>query len=391
MGTAAVPAATCSYDIQRAPMDHRNAFNTARSSNNVPSAGQRLIAIDAIVDVIFSFSTPRTIIALAQTRRASYLIAASYFRAAYNPERFLHQFLPDPTDVRAFRSLQAKTCVVVYGKTVRNFLARAPFTDTEMDLSVDGSYATRVNEFLTGAGYDMEAREKDSVFTKEEDGQLVRKIVLRIEKRSATRDLVRGFPSGTWRAAASRNKNNSLADFTEFTDVLTFDGAYSLFPAQYDKPNIENPLASAELPQPIPQPIYRSFSDRSSWVVSFEKTNIVPPRLAFGVPAPVRDPLYTSSCVLAYKCDLELPSDVIWLRAVVFRSPRLKFTHAICCSRLREFVQQLLTRLVLAYPERAKLWYAIRIPSLELHIFLSASCAASTLRWRNSCVFSLKG
>jgi hypothetical protein len=319
-------------------MDHRNAFNTARSSNNVPSAGQRLIAIDAIVDVIFSFSTPRTIIALAQTRRASYLIAASYFRAAYNPERFLHQFLPDPTDVRAFRSLQAKTCVVVYGKTVRNFLARAPFTDTEMDLSVDGSYATRVNEFLTGAGYDMEAREKDSVFTKEEDGQLVRKIVLRIEKRSATRDLVRGFPS-------------------EFTDVLTFDGAYSLFPAQYDKPNIENPLASAELPQPIPQPIYRSFSDRSSWVVSFEKTNIVPPRLAFGVPAPVRDPLYTSSCVLAYKCDLELPSDVIWLRAVVFRSPRLKFTHAICCSRLREFVQQLLTRLVLAYPERAKLCF----------------------------------
>jgi hypothetical protein len=85
-------------------------------------------------------------------------IAASYFRAAYNPERFLHQFLPDPPDVRAFRSLQAETGVVVYGKAVRNFLARAPFTDTEMGLSVDGSYAPRVNEFLTGAGYGVETQ-----------------------------------------------------------------------------------------------------------------------------------------------------------------------------------------------------------------------------------------
>jgi hypothetical protein len=52
---------------------------------------------------------------LSQTCRAAYPIAASYFRVAYNPERFLQQFLPDPPDVRAFRSLQAETGVVVYG------------------------------------------------------------------------------------------------------------------------------------------------------------------------------------------------------------------------------------------------------------------------------------
>jgi hypothetical protein len=193
-------------------MGHRKAFKTrrpARPSSSVPSAGQRLIAIDAIVDVIFSFSTPRTIIALSRTCRAAHPIAASYFRVAYNPERFLQQFLPDPPDVRAFRSLQAEIGVVVYGKAVRSFLARVQFTDTEMGLSVDGSHAPRVNEFLTGAGYDVETRKEESVFTKKgKDGQITRKIVLRIEPPEpfTTLDKVRDFPSGTWRAAASQNK-----------------------------------------------------------------------------------------------------------------------------------------------------------------------------------------
>jgi hypothetical protein len=206
MGTAAVP---CSYDIQLDPMDRRKAFNTrrpAQPSNSVPSAGQRLIAIDAIVDVIFSFSTPRTIIALSQTCRAAYPIAASYFRVAYNPERFLQQFLPDLPDVRAFRSLQAETGVVVYGTAVRKFLARAPLTDTEMALSVDESHAPRVNEFLTGAGYDVESRKMESVFTKKgKDEQILRKIMLRIgpPEPFATLDKPRDFPSGMWRTATS--------------------------------------------------------------------------------------------------------------------------------------------------------------------------------------------
>src|ERR1700677_1236880 len=134
-------------------MDRFNYRRPVRPSASVPSAGQHLIAIDAIVDMIFSFSTPRTIIALSHTCRAAHPIAASYFRVAYNPERFPRHFLPELPDARAFRSLQVETGVVVYGKAVRSFLARAPLTDTEMGLSVDGSYAPRVNEFLTGAGY----------------------------------------------------------------------------------------------------------------------------------------------------------------------------------------------------------------------------------------------
>jgi DNA-dependent RNA polymerase auxiliary subunit epsilon len=146
-----------------------------------PSLGQRLLAIDAIVDVIFSFSTPRTIISLSKTCRAVGPIVASYFRVAYNPEYFLRQFLPDPPVARAFRTLQAETGVIIFGKAAFNFFARAPFTETAMSLYVDGSYASQVNDFLTNAGYDVETHEGEFVFFKEgENGQVIYKIVLQV-------------------------------------------------------------------------------------------------------------------------------------------------------------------------------------------------------------------
>lgn len=97
----------------------------------------------------------------------------------------------------------------------------------------------------------------------------------------------------------------------------------------------------------------------------------MPPQLAFGVSAPVRDPLYTSSCVLVWPSQKngngpERPAAVIQLRGIVLRSRLLKLAQVICCPRLSQFVQQFLTRLVLAYPERASLWYAI--PSLKLDV-----------------------
>jgi hypothetical protein len=80
--------------------------------------------------------------------------------------------------------------------------------------------------------------------------------------------------------------------------------------------------------------------------------------------APVRDPLYTSSCVLVWPSQKQKdgnsparPHPVIQLRGIVFRSRLLNLAHVICSPRLSQFVQQFLARLVLAYPERATLWY----------------------------------
>ena len=164
--------------------------------------------------------------------------------------------------------------------------------------------------------------------------------------------------------------------FTEFTDVLTFDGAYSLFPAQYDEP-IGDPVALSEPPQPCLKPVYRGYSDRSSWVVTFDKTNVVPPQLVFGTSTLVRDPLYTSSSILVWSSQTDGPKchrTVIQLRGVVLRSGLLRLAHVMCCPKLSQFVQQFLTRLVLAYPERANSWYAICPPSRNCRLLIS-SCA----------------
>ena len=100
--------------------------------------------------------------------------------------------------------------------------------------------------------------------------------------------------------------------------------------------------------------MYRSFSDRSSWVVTFEQSPIVPLQLAFGTSLPVRDPLYTSSLLVSPPRGrpIEQYGD-IQLCGVVLRLRLLRLTHTICCVELSQFVQQFLTRLVIAHPGRS--------------------------------------
>jgi hypothetical protein len=81
---------------------------------------------------------------------------------------------------------------------------------------------------------------------------------------------------------------------------------------------------------------------------------MVLPRLAFGTSLPVRDSLYTSSLTVS------LPHEQSDMRrvntqlcGVVLRSRLLRLAHVICCSELSQFVQQFLTRQVLAYPGRS--------------------------------------
>jgi hypothetical protein len=171
---------------------------------NFPSPGQRIILIDAILDVIFSFSTPRTIINVSKTCRAAHPIAASYFRAAYKPERLLRRFLPDPASVRAFRTLQAETGLTIFGKAANDFLARASPASTDttatMSLYVDNPYASDVNDFFTGAGYDVEMCEHEIVFLKTgKDDQIINKAILHVGQPDSfdSIDKPRILPIGT--------------------------------------------------------------------------------------------------------------------------------------------------------------------------------------------------
>ena len=177
----------------------------ASSTYVLPSPGQRIIVIDAILDMIFSFSTSRTIINLSKTCRAARPIAASYFRAAYKPERLLQRFLTDPTIVRAFRTLQAETGLTIIGNAAYDFLARASFTsadDTtaEMSLYVDKSYVTVVYNFFTDVGYNVEMREHELVFVKTRgEDQVISQIVLQVSQPDSfdSVDKPRNLPIGT--------------------------------------------------------------------------------------------------------------------------------------------------------------------------------------------------
>jgi hypothetical protein len=148
-------------------------------------------------------------------------------------------------------------------------------------------------------------------------------------------------------------------------DVITFDGAYSLFPARYDD-ELSGESATPTAKQTPPpylarlKPMYRSFSDRSSWVVTFEQqttsVRVPPPQLAFGTSLPPRDPLYTSSLLVSPPKGPGGPTlrhRDIQLCGVVLRSRLLRLTHVLCCAELSQFVQQFLTRLVIAHPGRA--------------------------------------
>jgi hypothetical protein len=177
----------------------------ASNTHDLPSPGQRIIVIDAILDIIFSFSTPRTIINLSKTCRAACPIAASYFRAAYKPERLLQRFLPDYTLVRAFRTLQVETGLAIIGKAAYDFLARASFTGTDattaaMSLYVDKSYVPVVNNFFTSAGYDVETREQGLVFFRAGvDDQVISQIVLQVSEPDSfdSVDKLRALPIGS--------------------------------------------------------------------------------------------------------------------------------------------------------------------------------------------------
>lgn len=141
---------------------------------------------------------------------------------------------------------------------------------------------------------------------------------------------------------------------TDFIDVVTFDGAYSLFPAQYDEEPIGESMTPVKHPLGRWKETYRSFSDRASWVVTFEQSHTVPPQLAFGTSMPPRDPLYTSSFLVSSPegRSIEEYHDIS-LYGVVLRSRPLRLTHIMCCVDLSQFVQQFLTRLVIAHPERS--------------------------------------
>jgi hypothetical protein len=128
--------------------------------------------------------------------------------------------------------------------------------------------------------------------------------------------------------------------------------------------------------------MYRSFSDRSSWVVTFDQQTPVvsPPQLAFGRPCR-RAARYTRASLLVAPTRGHFAEPCIQLQGVVLRSRLLRLTNILGCVQLSQFVQQFLIRLVIAHPGRSNSQRVSELdpswfPDCHARLYLSACACA---------------
>jgi hypothetical protein len=136
------------------------------------------------------------------------------------------------------------------------------------------------------------------------------------------------------------------------------------FPSNTTSPIIVDPLVLSELPQPsaaadIPQLLRPLQLGRLVRQDERRPAQIGLRRVRPSAPPSIHEQLGIGVAVSRDRYGPGLPGAVLQLRGIVLHSRLLKLSHVICCPRLSQFVQQFLTRLVLAYPERATLWYAL--------------------------------
>ncbi|ETW83700.1 hypothetical protein HETIRDRAFT_415457 [Heterobasidion irregulare TC 32-1] len=114
------------------------------------TATQKAIRNQAVLDAIFSYSSPGTILRMSRTCRRIKDLVDSYIRAAFNINRHLSRYFPDPI---AFRSMQARTASLLSGSNALQFLDRTTYPDTDLDLYVFQECTGEVGRFMLENGY----------------------------------------------------------------------------------------------------------------------------------------------------------------------------------------------------------------------------------------------
>lgn len=106
-----------------------------------------------IYDILLSCLSPRSLVWLALTCRATYFAVADFKTRAFNVNRHFSRYFTDPI---AFRSLQAKTNTLVSGSDVLQFLDRTFYPDSDLDVYTHPGHSFEVAQFLVEAqGYEF--------------------------------------------------------------------------------------------------------------------------------------------------------------------------------------------------------------------------------------------
>ena len=108
------------------------------------------LALPPIADLIFSFSSPMSIVRVGRSCRIARQAVTQYLRRAYSVNRLLLRFF---TEVLAFRMLQARTGTLITGSVALQFFDRDFYPSSDLDLCVHMRHRREIGRWLLQNGY----------------------------------------------------------------------------------------------------------------------------------------------------------------------------------------------------------------------------------------------
>ncbi|KAG2141376.1 uncharacterized protein EDB93DRAFT_1159358 [Suillus bovinus] len=106
-----------------------------------------------IYDLIFRDLSPRTLVWLSRTCHMIYKAVIHFCQRAYNINRHLSRYFPDPL---SFRSLQARTGLVISGSSALQFLDRTFYPESDLDIYSHPGHVYEVLDWIESFGYRFE-------------------------------------------------------------------------------------------------------------------------------------------------------------------------------------------------------------------------------------------
>ncbi|KAA1474460.1 hypothetical protein DENSPDRAFT_841051 [Dentipellis sp. KUC8613] len=117
----------------------------------------RILWNPIIIDSVFAYSTPRTLIRLSWACKRGLAAARSYLPRAFDIHQHLARFFTCPP---AFRALQARTGLLVSGSSALQFLDRTFYPNSDFDAYVSIEHVREVARWLEADGYAFAPKER---------------------------------------------------------------------------------------------------------------------------------------------------------------------------------------------------------------------------------------
>jgi hypothetical protein len=121
-----------------------------------PSSGLESINANHVLsDRVFASLSPASILRYSRTYRSAYRAVSSYCLRTFNINQHVSRFFSQPLD---FRSLQARTGLLISGSFALQFFDRTFYPNSDLDLYVDWRYSREVGHWLISDGYIFQPR-----------------------------------------------------------------------------------------------------------------------------------------------------------------------------------------------------------------------------------------